>query len=118
LEVVTATDLVEALVGSLPSGASDQSAVQRPDGSWLLDGSLPIRDFKELLQLVELPGEGYGRFQTVAGFVIDNLGRIPSEGEMFTWEGYRFEVIDMDGNRIDKILVAPPIHQRGGREAA
>ena len=117
--VVTATDLLEALVGSLPSGASDRSAVQRPDGSWLLDGSLPIRDFKELLQLVELPGEGYGRFQTVAGFVIDNLGRIPSEGEMFTWEGYRFEVIDMDGNRIDKILVAPPIHRSGGhREAA
>lgn len=70
-------------------------------------GSVPIEDLKSLLQVPNLPGEQDGRFRTIAGFVIYNLHKIPSEGEQFTWEDIRFEVVDMDGNRIDKVLVVP-----------
>jgi magnesium and cobalt exporter, CNNM family len=106
--LVSSTDILEALVGELPDiTPQERSLVQRPDGSWLVDGSVPIEDLKVLLQVPELPGEEDSRFRTIAGFVIYNLHKIPSEGEQFTWEGNRFEVVDMDGNRIDKVLVVP-----------
>jgi len=106
--LVSPTDILEALVGELPDlTPQERSLVQRPDGSWLVDGSVPIEDLKALLQVPELPGEQGGRFRTIAGFVIYNLHKIPSEGEQFAWEGNRFEVVDMDGNRIDKILLVP-----------
>jgi len=107
--LVTLKDILEAIVGDIPSAEelAEPQAIQREDGSWLLDGMLPIEEFKELLGIDELPGEGQGLYQTVAGFVIAQLGRIPVAADHFEWGGLRFEVMDMDGNRVDKVLVTP-----------
>ncbi len=108
--LVTPSDILEAIVGDLPEAGDpvDPLAVQRDDGSWLLDGMLPVDEFKDLFDLGELPGEDQGIYQTLAGFVIMQLGRIPAAADYFVWEGLKIEVVDMDGNRIDKILVTPP----------
>ncbi|HXH10628.1 MAG TPA: hemolysin family protein [Alphaproteobacteria bacterium] len=107
--LVTPSDILEAIVGDIPSAEElrEPQAVQREDGSWLLDGMLSVDEFKELLQLRALPGEEQGVYQTLAGFVIMHLGRIPSAADHFEWGGLRFEVVDMDGNRVDKVLVMP-----------
>jgi putative hemolysin len=106
--VITLTDLLEALVGDIPAerGETGGSVVQRADGSWLIDGMLPMAELREVLDWDETPGERRGDYQTVGGFVLDQLGRIPAAGERFAWEGWLVEVIDMDGNRVDKVLVA------------
>ena len=106
--MVTLRDIIEHLVGDLPSYDEDikQEIVQREDGSWLVDGLLPISEFKDFLDLDELPLEEKNGFNTVAGFVVTNIGHIPTAGNYFEWNGFRFEVVDMDGTRIDKILVA------------
>lgn len=106
--LVTTNDILEAIVGniSLPASPSETYAVQREDGSWLLDGMLPIDDFKEIFAVRKLPREERGIYQTLAGFVMMHLGRVPSTADHFDWNGLRFEVLDMDGNRVDKILVA------------
>lgn len=110
--LVSATDILEALVGELPDEIPhEHSIVQRSDGSWLVDGTVPIEDLKGLLRVAELPGEGTGKFQTVAGFIMDRLGKVPATGEQFVWEENRFEVVDMDGRRVDKVLVVP--HRTG-----
>jgi putative hemolysin len=107
--LVTLTDLLEALVGDLPSATpEDDRIVRREDSSWLVDGTLPIGDFKRHFDLEELPGEEKAGFQTVAGYILSSLGRIPRTGDFHRWNGMRFEVVDMDGNRIDKILVQHP----------
>jgi putative hemolysin len=107
--VVTLTDILQALVGDLPSAEELQEpqAIRRDDGSWLFDGMLPIYQFKEILELedLELPGEQRGSYQTLGGFVVMHLGRIPSAADHFVWDDFRFEVMDMDGNRVDKVLV-------------
>jgi putative hemolysin len=106
--LVTLNDILEALVDYIPAvdEAAHQRAVQREDGSWLLDGRLSTTEFRELLPDVDyLPGEQQGNFRTLGGFVITYLGRIPTTAEFFHWRDLRFEVVDMDGNRIDKILV-------------
>ncbi len=82
-------------------------AVKRDDGSWLLDGGITIDDFKEIFPVGQMPGEEEGAYQTLAGFVITHLGRIPSAADRFEWGGLNFEVVDMDGRRVDKVLVAP-----------
>jgi putative hemolysin len=103
--LVTITDVLTAIVGELPS--FDQTdLVQREDGSWLVDGGVPIERFKSELEIEEsLPGEEAHTFNTLGGFVMHVLGRIPAVTEHFESAGFRFEVIDMDKNRIDKILV-------------
>ncbi|MBD3887081.1 HlyC/CorC family transporter [Phormidium tenue FACHB-886] len=105
--LVTLNDLTEAIVGELPSSDNPEEPmiVRRDDGSWLLDGLLSTDELKELLHRDTLPGEQTGRFHTLAGFAITFLGRIPISGDYFEWDRWRFEVVDMDGNRIDKILV-------------
>jgi putative hemolysin len=107
--VVTVNDLLAAVVGvsQIAHSADDQDApiVQRADGSWLIDGSLSTDDLRELLRLDHLPGEQDHDFHTVAGMVMAALGRIPQTGEVFEWHGIRFEVVDLDGARIDKLLV-------------
>jgi putative hemolysin len=107
--LVTFTDVLQAIVGDIPSieELQEPQAVQREDGSWLLDGMLPIYQFKEILNLEdeELPGEQRGTYQTLGGFVVMHLGRIPSPADHFAWSTMRFEVMDMDGNRVDKVLV-------------
>lgn len=117
--LVTPSDILEAIVGDIPSAEElgDLQAVQREDGSWLLDGMLSVDEFKELFHLRVLPGEEHGVYQTLAGFVIMQLGRIPTVADHFEWQGLRFEVVDMDGNRIDKVLVAPLPPPRGEAEA-
>jgi putative hemolysin len=109
--LVTLTDILQALVGDLPSleDLAEPQVMQREDGSWLFDGMLPIYQFKELLDLeeAELPGEERGSYQTLGGFVVMFLGKIPTSTDHFVWNGYRFEVMDMDGNRVDKVLVGP-----------
>jgi putative hemolysin len=107
--LVTPSDILEAIVGDLPEPGEqvDPLAVQREDGSWLLDGMLSIDDFKELFHLGRLPDEDQGVYQTLAGFVIMQLGRIPVVSDHFEWGGLRIEVVDMDGNRVDKILAHP-----------
>ncbi|KAM3097778.1 hemolysin family protein [Phormidesmis sp. 146-12] len=107
--LVTFTDVLQAIVGDIPSieELEEPQAVQREDGSWLLDGMLPIYQFKEILNLEdeELPGEQRGTYQTLGGFVVMHLGRIPAPADHFEWSTMRFEVMDMDGNRVDKVLV-------------
>jgi putative hemolysin len=105
--LVTIHDVLEAIVGDIrvagQSGAA--SAIQRDDGSWLIDGMLPVDEFKDLLNLPHLPEEDRIGYQTVAGFVIHQLGAIPTAGTRFSWNDYRFEVVDMDGMRVDKVMV-------------
>ena len=107
--LVTLTDVLEAIVGDLvpPGGQSEPMAVRREDGSWLLDGGITIDGFKEVFPVERMPGEEEGAYQTLAGFVITHLGRIPSAADRFEWGGLSFEVVDMDGRRVDKVLVAP-----------
>ncbi len=107
--LITLTDILEAIVGDIPSVGEKEEPkiVQREDGTWLVDGMLPIDEFRELFDLDELPGEEQGLYQTLAGFVTSHLGHIPVPADYFEWGGLRFEVMDMDGNRVDKVLVAP-----------
>lgn len=98
--IITLADVLEEIVGEFEE---EPQAVQREDGSWLLDGMLPNDEFMELFNLRELPDEE--EYETVGGFVLLHLGRIPETADHFEWNGYRFEVMDMDGNRIDKVLV-------------
>lgn len=109
--VVTVNDLLAAVVGASQIGhaGTDEDApiVQRADGSWLVDGSLSTDDLRELLHLGQLPGEAEHEFRTIAGMVMAALGHIPQTGEVFAWRGIRFEVVDLDGARIDKLLVTP-----------
>jgi putative hemolysin len=103
--LVTASDVLEALVGDLEETGRAQ-VVRRGDGSLLVDGPLDAEEFKERIGLRGLPGESEGDYQTVGGMVMAHLGRVPAAGDRFEWEGFRFEVLDMDGNRVDKVLVA------------
>lgn len=105
--LVTVTDLLEALVGTLPADASEAGGgfVARPDGSWLVDGSAGMDDVVMKFELEELPADESGAYHTIAGFVMARLGRIPKCPDAFEWGGYRFEVVDMDGRRVDKVLV-------------
>ena len=108
--VVTLNDVLEAIVGEIPASdeLEDPEAVLREDGSWFLDGSLPINRFKEVLQIERLPDEYTGSYHTLAGFVMTRMGRLPSVADSFEWKGLHFEVADMDGYRIDKVIVTPP----------
>jgi putative hemolysin len=107
--LVTLNDILETLVGEIrPAGTpAEPEAVQREDGSWLLDGRLPIDELKELFGLARLPEDEDGGYQTLGGLIMTHLGRIPKTADHFEWEGYRFEVVDMDGKRVDKVLVMP-----------
>ncbi len=104
--IVTPTDILTAIAGELPEDATDmqeESAVQRGDGSWLMDGMLGIHEVERLLERKDMRGEE--DFETLAGFVLSRLGHIPQTGEHFEWGGLRFEIVDMDGRRIDRVLV-------------
>jgi putative hemolysin len=107
--LVTLNDILEAIVGALPSpDETDETyAVRREDGSWLLDGMLPMDEFKDLLGLGRLSEEKTGRFLTLSGYVLTKMGRIPKTGDRFDSAGLKFEIMDMDGNRIDRVLVSP-----------
>lgn len=102
--IVTQTDLLEAIAGELPGMEDDEpSVVERADGSLLLDGLMPAHEAFERLGLRDPPSAG--EFHTIAGFVLHELGRIPNVGDTVEWRNWRFEVVDMDGRRVDKLLV-------------
>jgi putative hemolysin len=107
--LVTTSDILEALVGDIPMPGEFEEAeiIQREDGSWLVDGKVPADELKELLQADELPFENENLYQTLGGLVMAFLGRIPKSGDHFEWGGFRFEVMDMDGHRVDKVLINP-----------
>ncbi len=106
--LVTTTDILEAIVGDIEPATlqSESYAIQREDGSWLFDGAIPNDDFREVFDTDELPGEEETGYQTLAGFILYYLGRLPQSGDYFEWSGLRFEIVDMDGKRIDKVLVS------------
>ncbi|RPI15703.1 MAG: HlyC/CorC family transporter [Lysobacterales bacterium] len=108
--LVTDSDFLGAIVGDIgePGTPATPGIVARDDGSWLVEGGLPMVDVQDALDLGELPGEGERDYSTVAGFVLHQLGRIPQPADHFDWDGWRFEVIDMDGRRVDKVLVSRP----------
>lgn len=109
--LVTLNDVLGAVAGRIQAqdaASDDTPVVRRADGSLLLDGSLPTDDLRELLGLSTLPAQEDHDYHTVAGMCITHFGRIPHTGESFEWAGWRFEVIDLDGARIDKLLVHPP----------
>jgi putative hemolysin len=104
--VITERDLLEAITGEF-SGPTEEDAwaVRRADGSWLMDGLIPVPELKDRLELKELPEEDRGRYNTLAGMVMLLLGRLPATADTVEWEGWRFEVVDLDGKRVDKLLV-------------
>src|SRR5262249_51813120 len=104
--LLTLTDILEAIVGDMPERAEDEEprAVQRPDGSWLLDGRMPLDEFRDLFELPAVPDGG---FHTLAGPVVAQLGPIPRSADGFDCWALHFEVVDRDGNRVDRILVEP-----------
>ena len=106
--LVTAQDVLEAIVGDLPGAgeAADPEAVRRDDGSWLLGGGLPVDRLGEVLGVAKHPADDDG-YRTLGGFVLERLGRIPAPGDGFAWGGWRLEVADMDGHRVDKVLATP-----------
>jgi putative hemolysin len=106
--IVTLADVMSVLVGevSLSGEAQAPDAVRREDGSWLMDGGVSLDRFRELMGIdTAFPDEDEGMYHTLAGFVLYRLGYIPKASEHFDWEGFRIEVVDMDGNRIDQLLV-------------
>lgn len=112
--IVTVTDILVSIAGDLPEpGHDSDAAVQREDGSWLVDGMSPVEEIEDLVAVRDLRGEG--DYHTIAGFMLDRFGHIPKAGEYFTWQDIRFEVVDMDGRRIDKILIqkAPAAPEEG-----
>ena len=114
--IVTVNDILQALVGDLPTTNSGEkpSAIQRQDGTWLVDGMISIDEFKDLFKIQSLPEDKQGTYQTLAGFIMFQMGRVPREADRFSAKGFTFEVLDMDGKRIDKVLVTAPKNSKSG----
>jgi putative hemolysin len=114
--LVTVTDLLTAIVGDLPADASEAQGafVSRADGSWLVDGSASMEEVLTHFGMDNLPEDEAGAYHTIGGFVMARLGRVPKTADAFEWGGMKFEVIDMDGRRIDKVLVTRK--HPGGRQ--
>jgi putative hemolysin len=99
--LLTINDILEEIVGEME--IEEPQATQRQDGSWLLDGMLEVDEFKEIFNLPMLPHED--EYETLSGFVMVSLGRVPQPADRFEWHNLNFEVMDMDGRRVDKVLV-------------
>jgi magnesium and cobalt exporter, CNNM family len=105
--MVTLQDVLEAVTGEFqPHSLEEAWAVQREDGSWLLDGMIPIPELKDRLELKTVPEEERGRYHTLSGMVMWLLGRLPHTGDICQWDDWRLEVVDLDGKRIDKVLAS------------
>jgi putative hemolysin len=105
LGIVTLQDLIEAITGEfLPRDPKDSWAVERPDGSWLLDGHIPVPELKDRLGIARVPEEDRGRYHTLSGMIMLLAGRVPQVADRVEWEGWGFEIVDMDGRAIDKVL--------------
>ncbi|HTS91606.1 MAG TPA: hemolysin family protein [Stellaceae bacterium] len=108
--IVTLHDILQALVGDIaqPDLKEDAAVVQREDGSWLVDGMVPLDQVRDLTGLPHLPDEETGEFHTLGGFLMAQMNRIPAVADHVMIEGFRFEVMDMDGRRVDRVLIVPP----------
>lgn len=106
--VVSLTDVLTSIVGEMPAHDEepDSDAIRREDGSWLLDASMTVERFHDLFEVDELPGSENGGFHTIGGFVMHMLGRVPRVADYFECQGMRFEVVDMDRHRVDKVLLS------------
>ncbi len=105
--MITVRDVLEAITGEFSTPTSDDAwAVQREDESWLFDGLIPVPELKDRLGLKELPDEDRGRYNTLAGMIMLLLGRLPRTADAVEWETWRFEVVDLDGKRVDKVLAS------------
>lgn len=98
--IITLHDILEAVIGDM---SKEPDVIRREDGSFLVDGAMPIETFKDVIEADVLPEED--RYNTLAGFVFFELGKIPTTGDSFVWGNFQFEIVDMDGNRVDKVLV-------------
>jgi putative hemolysin len=106
--IVTLQDLIEAITGEFsPRDPETSWAMQREDGSWLLDGHIPVPELKDRLMLDAVPDEERGRYHTLSGMMMLLTGRLPKVTDTVTWEGWRLEIVDMDGRTIDKVLATP-----------
>ncbi len=104
--MITLTDILEAIVGDIPQpDIIDYAVTEREDGSYLVDAQIPFYDFLSRFDKEDWMHEGEHEFDTLAGFILHTLERIPHTGEKFDWRGFKFEIVDMDGHRIDKVLV-------------
>jgi putative hemolysin len=104
--LITLNDILEAIVGDVPqTGQEEYQITERKDGTYLVDAQLPFYDFLSRFEKTEWMNEGEQEFDTIAGFVLHQLERIPHTGDSFEWKGFSFEIIDMDGQRIDKLLL-------------
>jgi putative hemolysin len=115
--MVTHDDILEDIVGDIPIAGeplTEPQARQREDGSWLVDGLLDIITLKEILDIKQWPDEAEGGYHTVGGFILSQLQTVPVAGQHFDWQGFRFEVVDMDGRRVDKVLIIPPDQAANG----
>jgi putative hemolysin len=113
--VITERDLLEAITGEFVGvdPGEEAWATQRADGSWLMDGLIPMPELKDRLEMKELPEEDRGRYNTLAGMIMLLLGRLPATTDTVDWDGWRFEVVDLDGKRVDKVLVSRLPNQEG-----
>jgi len=107
LGLVTLFDLLESIVGDITGSARPEEAliIQRSDGSCLVDGTLSIDEFMDYFEIEQLPENFFDGYQTLAGFVLSQLGEIPTTGQTFSWSGLLFEIVDMDKRRVDKVLI-------------
>jgi putative hemolysin len=107
--LVTLIDVLEAIVGDIPSEEEKhrEPYIKREDGSYLIDAMMEVDDFKDLFRYKELPNEAVDDYHSVGGFALSMFGRIPTEGDSFQYEGFQFEIVDMDRHRVDKILAIP-----------
>jgi putative hemolysin len=105
--LVTLTDILEALVGDIPgSGDSDPRIVHRDDGTWLVDGMLGLDELKQALGVGHLAGED-SEFHTLGGYLMARLNRVPMVGDRIAADSHRFEIVEMDGRRVDRVLIVP-----------
>jgi putative hemolysin len=120
LGIVTLQDLIEAITGEFRArDAATAWAVQRDDGSWLLDGHIPVEELKDRLELHGVPEEERGRYHTLSGMLMLLTGRLPKEADSVQWERWRLEILDMDGKTIDKVRATrlpEPLPEHGDNE--
>jgi putative hemolysin len=107
LGLVSRNDILEAIVGDVatPLGEQEPQAIRWEDGSWLFDGLIQIDELKDHLDIDDLPGDEEGYYETLSGFIMAQLGKVPISGDHFIFQDYHFEVVDMDRRRVDKVLV-------------
>jgi putative hemolysin len=117
--IVTLQDLIEAITGEFsPRDPETSWAMQREDGSWLLDGHIPVPELKDRLDLGSVPDEERGRYHTLSGMMMLLTGRMPRVADSVNWEGWRLEIVDMDGRTIDKVLATREATAAGDGGAA